>query len=221
MSGKVFDRLANRYDAWFETQRGAAIFRAELECLRRLLPRDLAGWVEVGVGTGRFASALGIPEGVDPSLPMLEIAARRGILTRKGSAEHLPCPDASVAGILLVVTLCFVDDPDRTVQESARVLRPGGRLLVGIVRADSPWGAHYRLLGEEGHPFYSAARFYTCRQVRNLAEGAGFRFAGGASTLFSAPGGKLRPQVARPGIVPGSGFVAMRFRRPRSGARVP
>jgi len=63
---KACDELADRYDAWFDSERGRAVFPAEVECLRRVLPFDLSGWVEVGVGAGRFAEALGIPASVAP-----------------------------------------------------------------------------------------------------------------------------------------------------------
>ena len=48
------------------------------------------GWLDVGVGTGRFAHALGIPVGVDPSPNMLALAAARGIVTHEARAEALP-----------------------------------------------------------------------------------------------------------------------------------
>ena len=108
MSPSVFDTLAERYDAWFDTPRGSAIFVAELACVRKLMPRDTSGWIEVGVGSGRFAAPLGIREGVDPSSPMLQKAAARGIKTIAAEAENLPYASRSLQGILLVVTLCFL-----------------------------------------------------------------------------------------------------------------
>jgi ubiquinone/menaquinone biosynthesis C-methylase UbiE len=214
MSSQVFDRLADRYDAWFDTARGKAIFRAEVECVRALLPTDMSGWVEVGVGTGRFAAALGVPEGLDPSAAMLERAKQRGITVRVARAQELPYPSASLAGIVLVVTLCFLDDPAEALRECARVLEPGGRLLVGIVPADSPWGEFYRKKGEQGHPFYSVARFYTCEETRLLASSTGFEFDRAASTLPVGPGEALENVPVLDGIVDGCGFVAMLFRTP-------
>ena len=208
----VFDTLADRYDAWFDSPEGSAIFQAEVECLRRLLPRDLSAWMEVGVGTGRFAAALRIPEGIDPSVPMVRKAVGRGIKTQKAKAERLPYPSASLNGILLVVTLCFLEDPEKAMREFARVLKGGGQLLVGFVPADSPWGKLYRRKGEKGHPFYSVARFYTCHETKQLAASAGFEFARATSTLPMGPGEDLRSIPLMDGIIEGCGFVAMLFR---------
>ena len=214
MTEEVFHRLADHYDAWFDSARGTVLFRAEVECLERLMPTDPSGWVEVGVGSGRFAQALGIAEGLDPSVPMLEKAARLGITTRQGTAENLPYPTASLDGILLVVTLCFLEEPEKAMREFARVLRSGGQILVGIVPADSPWGQFYRRKGEKGHPFYSVARFYTCRETKQLAASAGFEFVRAASTLPMGPGEDLEHVPVLDVMVDGCGFVAMLFSIP-------
>ena len=74
MSSEAFERYADRYDAWFDELEGSAIFGAEVACLGQLMPADARGWVEVGVGSGRFAVSLHVPEGIDPSPRMLEKA---------------------------------------------------------------------------------------------------------------------------------------------------
>jgi len=211
MSHKVFDELAGHYDAWFDAPRGAALFAAEVKCLQRLMPEDRSGWVEVGVGSGRFAQALGVSEGVDPCLPLLEMAGARGIRTLRGVAEELPYEDARLDGILLVVTLCFLDEPERAMREFARVLRPEGRLLVGFVPADSGWGRQYQHKGETGHPFYSPARFYTCSEALDMAATAGFRLLTAAGTLPMGPEEDLEDVPVLDGMTEGCGFVAMLF----------
>lgn len=59
-----FERYADRYDDWFEAHPDA--YQSEVEALRRLLPQPGFG-LEIGVGTGRFASPLGIQVGIDPA----------------------------------------------------------------------------------------------------------------------------------------------------------
>ena len=205
-----FNRLAERYDAWFDSPRGRDIFAAEVACLNTLMPSRRDRWLEVGVGSGRFAAALGVTEGVDPSEPMLAIAAARGIRTRKGAGEQLPYHDAQFDGVLMVVTLCFLTDPPAALRECARVLRDDGRLLVGFVPADSPWGQFYLQKGRHGHPFYAPARFYTADQVIRIAVTAGFRLERSASCLFSQPEAPVDGSHRR-GVVAQAGFIALLF----------
>jgi len=206
----VFDRLGDQYDQWFDSEDGRPIFCAEVTCLKDLMPVALGRWLEVGVGTGRFAQALGVKEGVDPSVPMLEFARQRGVRTTNGRGENLPYRDDSFDGVLMVATLCFLSDPVKALQECARVLKAAGRLLVGLVPADSPWGEDYQRKGREGHPFYSVAKFYTCDEIVHTAGGAGFAFERAVSSLFSPPGEPLDVSQ-RQGMVTGAGFVALEF----------
>jgi ubiquinone/menaquinone biosynthesis C-methylase UbiE len=54
-------------------------------------------------------------------------------------AEQLPFEDASFDTVVSTLVLCTVEDPDRSLAEIRRVLRPGGRLLFAEhVRASSP-----------------------------------------------------------------------------------
>ena len=99
----TFDLVADSYDAWYDSPEGSAVFRAELACLRMLVPECQGRWLAVGVGSGRFASELGVAEGLDPSQRMLDIAAGRGVNTTQGYAEELPFPDASFDGVLQVL----------------------------------------------------------------------------------------------------------------------
>lgn len=205
-----FNRLAVRYDAWFDSPRGRDIFATEVPCLNTLMPSRRDRWLEVGVGSGRFAAALGVAEGVDPSEPMLAMATARGIRTRTGTGEELPYGDGQFDGVLMVVTLCFLTNPSAAFRECARVLRDGGRLLVGFVPANSAWGRMYRQQGLDGHPFYAPARFYTADQVIRMAVTAGFRLECSASCLFSQPEAPV-DSSHRQGIVARAGFLALLF----------
>ena len=212
MSDSPFDRLAARYEEWFDSPGGRRIFAAEVQALEDLLVDMPRPWLEVGVGTGRFAEALGVDAGLDPSAAMLRIAAGRGVSTRTGSAEDLPYPDSAYGALLLVVTICFLSEPREALREAARVLRDQGRLLVGLVPRDSPWGILYSRKGKDGHPFYSEATFYTCSEIIGLAESEGFQLERARSCLFESPEADL-PAYEEPheGLVSGAGFAVMRF----------
>ncbi|MBN1566563.1 MAG: class I SAM-dependent methyltransferase [Acidobacteria bacterium] len=209
---QLFDVIAEDYDRWYETYEGQAAFGAELECLRSLCSDFQGRWLEVGVGSGRFASALGVTSGMDPSLPMLKIAARRGVRVCAGLAEDLPYPENSFDGVLMALAICFIADPRRAVKECRRILRPQGNLLLGMIPANSPWGTAYGKKKEEGHPVYSLAKFYNIPEIVALIQNSGFAFAAAASALFWNPGGP--PENAsrvEPGIFPEAGFVGLLF----------
>jgi ubiquinone/menaquinone biosynthesis C-methylase UbiE len=72
-----FQKLADRYARWFDRPRGRRIFTVEMHAIQDLLEGMPRPWLEVGVGTGRFARALGVDEGIDPSPEVLKIAVRQ------------------------------------------------------------------------------------------------------------------------------------------------
>jgi len=212
-----FDQIADTYDRWYDTSEGRIIFHAELECLRSLYEKCPGRWLEVGTGTGRFSSMLGVAEGIDPSPRMLEIASGRGIRTYEGYAENLPFPVSSFDGVLMALALCFVSDSRKALEESRRVLRPCGCLLIGIIPADSPWGREYMEKATRGHPVYTQAHFLTADETVRLTRNAGFTLADAASTLFWKPGemSQTEPQIKN-GIVPEAGFLGLLFKKTAS-----
>ncbi len=143
---------------------------------------------------------------------MLEIAVRHGIRTYEGCAEALPFPGSSFDGVLLALSFCFIADPQKALKECHRVLFPKGRLLIGVISADSPWGRTYERKGSAGHPVYAHARFRKVPEIVKLVESAGFELQDAASTLFWEPGGspETEPRVET-GIVPEAGFVGLLF----------
>ncbi len=207
-----FERHAQRYDDWFDGDKGRRIFPIEAACLQGLLKGVRHPWLEVGVGTGRFAAALGIESGIDPSASALQFAAGRGISVARGFAEALPCRDRSYGAVLMIVTVCFLLDPLKAFRECARVLKPDGALLVGLVPRESAWGRLYARKGREGNPFYGPATFYTCEEVIALAARQGLALTRAQSCLFEPPDVPLENlRVPESGIIDGASFVGMRF----------
>jgi ubiquinone/menaquinone biosynthesis C-methylase UbiE len=166
------DRIADIYDQWYDSPEGEAMFNAEAICLNRLGGSFAGRWLEVSVGTGRFASKLGSIEGIDPFFGMSKIAAVRGIQTYAGRAETLPLPDESFDGVLMALSLCFIKQPDRALKECFRILQPAGRLLLGVVSADSHWGELYEMKKATGHPIYSLADLRSSLEVIAITEDA-------------------------------------------------
>ena len=206
---QAFDDLADRYDAWYDAAAGRVLFDLELGALGPLLTCTEGPRLEVGVGSGRFAAALGIDVGLDAAEAPLVLAKARGVRSVRGAGEHLPFGDGSFGTVVLVVTLCFAKDPAAVLAEAARVLRPAGRLVVGLVPLDSPWGRSYEEKGRAGHPFYRHARFLTAAEHLRLLAAAGFRVEEGRSTLLQSPDGPQDEHVQR-GVVAGAGFIALK-----------
>ncbi len=205
----AFDRQATRYDVWYDTPSGVAILQEELDALRPLLAGLPHPWLEVGVGSGRFASALGAEYGIDPAMGALALAAGRGIRVTAARAEALPFTDATFGAVLFVTALCFIADPLAALVETRRVLVPGGGLLLGLVLAEGPWGRRYRELGRAGDPFYQRAHFFTLDELSSLFTTAGFRLVRTRSALFGPPDAETVAAAATEGYDPAAGFTAM------------
>ncbi|MDW7732616.1 MAG: class I SAM-dependent methyltransferase [Methanolobus sp.] len=167
MKESPFDIHAERYDRWYGENR--AVYGSELEAIKELLPDVIPKKsLEIGVGTARFASALAISYGLDPSAKMLEIAGKRGIELIKGVAEKLPLKDSSMELILIVTSLCFTDK-EQTLREIHRVLVPGGKLIVAFIERNSPLGKEYRKKASE-KSFFRNATFYSTTEIINSLE---------------------------------------------------
>jgi SAM-dependent methyltransferase len=134
----AFDRAPGFYD------RTRALAPATMEAVVALLADELAGRapvLEPGVGTGRMAlpvAAAGVDViGLDLSGPMLgELVAKRDNTTHvqlvRGDATALPFPAGAFGGAYVVHLLHLVPGWARIVAELARVVRPGGVVLVDM-----------------------------------------------------------------------------------------
>lgn len=189
-----FDEYAEKYDAWFLRNRN--VLASEVRMLARVL-RDPGVTLSVGCGSGLFESILKaehgieIRHGVEPAKGMGEIAHKRGLEVRSGTAEDLPYEDGSFDTVLLNGIPSYVADLGRAFSEAYRVLRSGGRVVVADVPAESSCGLLYRLAAMVGtwedpslraiapaHPypveFVAGANWRTTEEKMHLLRSAGF-----------------------------------------------
>lgn len=202
----VFEERAAEYDQWYE---GSQLFAIERKALTDLATPLLQPALEIGVGPGRFAEALGVGFGLDPAWSPLVLARARGVMTCQGVGERLPYRSGVFGTIALFFTLCFVAEPAAVLTECRRVLQPGGILLLGMVPAQSPWGKALAAKKAANHPFYRHARFYEVTEAETLLAGAGFMVVEQRSTLCQQPGAELQPEASRVGVALDAGFVVL------------
>ena len=179
----IFEEASVEYDEWYETHKW--VYQSEVEAVRKFIPETGKG-IEIGVGTGRFSIPFGIKVGVEPARAMAEIARKRGITVYEAKAEHLPFQDNSFDFALMVTTLCFLEDPLKALQEIRRILKPAGKVIIGMLDEESPLGRLYEERRKESK-FYRDARFYSVNQVLDWLKKLEFDNLQTVQTIFKNP----------------------------------
>ena len=127
---------------WDALRTGMFGARADLAAAFALLdPQLVVG--DLGCGTGSLSAALaphvGHVHAIDASPAMLTAASSRlaafgNVSVQEGALESLPLYDGVLDVAILMLVLHHVSDPVRALREVHRVLRPGGRVLIGDMR---------------------------------------------------------------------------------------
>lgn len=202
--------LAEDYDAWYRTPRGAWIGDVEFRQLYRLLaPERGASLLDVGCGTGyfsrRFAHEGYEVTGVDRDPAMLAIA--RGAAGPRetycvADALELPFADESFDYCLSVTALCFMRDERAALREMLRVARRG--LALGLLNRRSALYWHKGRHGGSGA--YRGAHWHTRREIRALFDAAGLAPPRIEAAVLLASGSRLARALE--GRLPGGAFLA-------------
>jgi ubiquinone/menaquinone biosynthesis C-methylase UbiE len=138
-----WDRAAEYYEAFWSQQLSAV--QQRLLALSALSAGERV--IDIACGTGlvtRWAAdrvgPSGVVVGTDLSQTMVDLASRRAPPNARFvrmDAEHLDFPDASFDAALSSLGLMYVPDTERAITEMARVLAPGGRVLIAV------WGTRH------------------------------------------------------------------------------
>lgn len=219
------------YAAWRDTSLGAIT-----DALERRLIRHLAGEVagrdvlDVGCGDGDLALACRRAGAarvaaceVDPRMlrRAVENATLQGAAIDwvEADAAHLPFRDGSFDIVGLVTVLAFVIEPEAALREIARVLRPGGVLVLGDLGRWSLWAAGRRVRGWRGAELWRRARFRSAGALRALCRTAGLRVERVAGAVYYPRSARVArlvaPFDAKLGEITtiGAAFVALRARK--------
>ena len=201
----LFTDDADRYEQWF--QQNHHLFESELTAIKELMP-PFRFAVEIGVGTGIFASHLGIKEGVEPSPEMTRIAISKGLSIIEGKAENLPLDDASYNLALMVTVDSFLTDINAAFSEIYRILKHNGTFIIAFIDADAPLGDIYKK-EKRNDKYYKNAVFHSAREIQWMLEKAGFTLIAAKQTIFTL---KNEPQPVRNNTGEGL-FAALRFQK--------
>jgi ArsR family transcriptional regulator len=128
--------------AWDQI-RSLHVDEAEVEqALQALMPQEAVDdLLDIGTGTGRILELLaprvahGV--GIDMSADMLTVARvnldkaqLRNCMVRQGDMYQLPLPNGTFDVVTIHQVLHYAEEPDLAIAEAARVLRPGGRMII-------------------------------------------------------------------------------------------
>ncbi len=136
---QYFSRVADEWDKLRALHYSEADIEKAVLTAAGAGPFDLV--IDFGTGTGRmlalFAGKARRVEGIDLSHQMLTVARSKlqeagatNASVRHGDATASPYPDHCASLVIIHQVLHFLDDPARALNEAARVLKPGGRLVL-------------------------------------------------------------------------------------------
>jgi 2-polyprenyl-3-methyl-5-hydroxy-6-metoxy-1,4-benzoquinol methylase len=192
---------------WEDRYRKGSFHARRAVLLKSLQGRDLAGtlWLDAGCGTGALARWLATRGcsvlGVDAASEMVAAArsapaedySDRLSFVRITTIARLALDDRSLDGVLCSSVLEYVPDPSACLAEFARVLKPGGLLLVSVPNRNSvvrrmQLACHClgHLLGQRWCEFLDYSRHHYSRtEFERLLAKAGL--SGGRFVPFGSP----------------------------------
>lgn len=175
---EYYDRNWRESEEWIKSH--PHIHESEIIALQKVVPSGLG--LEIGVGTGRLASAFSIRFGLDPSRNMLKLARQRNIRVVQGFGENLPFKNETFNFILIMYTIELADDALRFLKEATKTLKKRGVLILGIANRESAWGKFYEQEAAKG--FW---HFYSIEEILRYFKRIRLKLQAAFHTHFHAP----------------------------------
>lgn len=204
-----FNKNPFKYDQWFINNKFA--YESELLAIKSQISH-IKRSIEIGAGSGRFAGPLDIKLGVEPSIKMQMLSKKRKIDIIDSIAENLPFRSKVFDLVLMVTTICFVDDIESSFKETFRILKKDGVFIIGFIDRNSPIGKLYQQ-NKKSSVFYNIASFYTVNEVVKFLKDANFNDFNFIQTLFHPLNQIKQIEPFRDGYGDGS-FVVIKSIKP-------
>lgn len=173
----IFNEVATDYDQWYMTKMGRFVDDIETACAFELFsPEQGQKILDVGCGTGNFSVKLSekgaVVTGIDVSDDMLSIARTKSgalpITYINMDLYQLEFQDNTFDAVFSMAAFEFVEFPQRALVELFRVLKPGGKLLIGTIHLNSSWGRLYTSEYFQRETVFKHATFKTMEEMANF-----------------------------------------------------
>ncbi|MGK9475594.1 class I SAM-dependent methyltransferase [Melioribacter sp. OK-6-Me] len=178
----IFDTEADNYDQWYETPLGNFVDRLERRAIFSLLNATKGeSIIDVGCGTGNYSlelAALGCNvTGVDNSKKMIDIAIEKARYRNLkvnflfADVTKLPFEDDLFDAAVCVAAVEFFDNWQKGVNEIFRVVKPGGKIVIGFINKNSNWGELYQSNYFKENTVFKYARLLGIDEIRSIHTG--------------------------------------------------
>ncbi len=181
MYNNYFDKIADKYDSWYQSRVGKYVDLTEKIQVFSLL-KDSSGIVlDLGCGTGNYTVELFKRSfkviGCDVSKEMLRIAKNKlpEVVLIRANAYKLPFKKDSFDIVLSITMFEFIKNPEEILKEVYRILKPGGKFILGTMNQRSLWFIFKKLKSLFVETAYRYANFYTPGRLKKLCLRSGFR----------------------------------------------
>jgi ubiquinone/menaquinone biosynthesis C-methylase UbiE len=108
---------------------------------------------------------------------MLKVAIEKSnnnnlsIAYKQAGLHHLPYEDHTFDLAVCNIVLEFSDSPELIISEALRVLKKGGRLVIGMIGKDSQWAQTYQTRGKQKKDsVFAQAQFFSSKEIKHLSQ---------------------------------------------------